>query len=59
VARPDKGMASVSDVRHAHPVGLGVPPRIPFATTAEIRSCTLASAFLSIVVDTSTRDTRF
>jgi len=41
VARPDKGVASVANVRHAHPVGLGVPPRIPFATIAEIRSCTL------------------
>jgi hypothetical protein len=26
VARPDKGVASVGNVRHAHPAGLGVPP---------------------------------
>jgi len=26
VARPDKGVASVRNLRHAHPVGLGVPP---------------------------------
>jgi hypothetical protein len=56
VARPVKGVARVDNVRHAHPVGLGVPPGMGFHQSCRNPQLHPAAMHAKVLIDTLRRE---